>query len=75
MTFMDDFRCILLVLGLTRESELVLGLSIGDLVDSVHSSVNDNVTENKFTGLPEPFISCSNQTGKMPLNVLDVIEL
>ena len=32
---MDDLSGVLLVLGLARESELVLGLAIGDLVDPV----------------------------------------
>ena len=35
MTFVDDLGGILLVLSLTREGELVLGLAIGDLVDPV----------------------------------------
>ena len=33
VTFVDDLGGILLVLSLTREGELVLGLAIGDLVD------------------------------------------
>jgi hypothetical protein len=33
MTLVDDFRRVFLVLGLSREGERILGLSIGDLVD------------------------------------------
>ena len=33
MGFVDDLHSVLLVLGLAREGELVLGLAIGDLVD------------------------------------------
>ena len=33
MTLVDDLGSVLLVLGLTGEGELVLGLAIGDLVD------------------------------------------
>ena len=33
VALVDDFGGILLVLGLTGEGELVLGLAIGDLVD------------------------------------------
>ena len=36
MALMDDLRRVLLVLRLTGESELVLGLAIGDLVDAAH---------------------------------------
>ena len=35
MAFMDDRCSVLLVLGLAGESELVLGLSVGDLVNAV----------------------------------------
>jgi hypothetical protein len=38
VAFMNDFRGVLLVLSLARESELVLGLAIGDLVDTVRGA-------------------------------------
>ncbi len=34
MGLLDDLQSVLLVLGLTREGELVLGLAIRDLVDT-----------------------------------------
>lgn len=34
VALVDDLGGVLLVLGLARESELVLGLAIGDLVDA-----------------------------------------
>lgn len=34
MGLLDDVQGVLLVLGLAREGELVLGLAIGDLVDA-----------------------------------------
>ena len=34
MGLLDDLQCVLLVLGLTREGHLILGLAIGDLVDT-----------------------------------------
>ena len=35
MAFMDDRCSVFLVLGLAGESELVLGLAVGDLVNAV----------------------------------------
>jgi hypothetical protein len=35
MAFMNDRRSVFLVLGLAGESELVLGLAVGDLVNAV----------------------------------------
>ena len=35
MALMNDRRSVFLVLGLARESELVLGFAIGDLVNAV----------------------------------------
>jgi hypothetical protein len=35
MAFMNDRCSVFLVLGLAGESELVLGLAVGDLVDTV----------------------------------------
>lgn len=48
---------LLLVLALSSESELVLRLSVWDLVDS------------------EPLIGSSQQTRKVSLNILDIVEL
>lgn len=55
--FSDDFLCVFLVLAFSAEGELVLWLSVWDLVDT------------------EPFISGSEQTGKMALNIFDVVQL
>lgn len=44
VALMDDLGGILLVLGFARESELVLGLAIGDLVDPEGERSGDNET-------------------------------
>ena len=55
--FADDLLGILLVLAFSTESELVLRLSIWDLVDT------------------EPFVGRTEQTRKMTLDILDVVQL
>lgn len=57
VALVDDLGGVLFVLGLTREGEGVLGLSVGDLVDA------------------EPLVGRADETGEVPLNVLDVVEL
>jgi hypothetical protein len=54
VTFKDNVSSVLLVLGLTAESEDILRLSIGNLVDT------------------EPFISGTNETRKVLLNILNI---
>lgn len=55
--FCASGRGSLLVLALSSECELVLGLAVGDLVNT------------------EPLVGGAQQTGKVALDVLDVVEL
>jgi hypothetical protein len=74
VAFVDNLSGISLVLRFSRESECVLGLSIRNLVDPKYDLSNQS-DKGKTIDLPEPFIGGPNQSGKMPLNVLDVVEL
>jgi hypothetical protein len=53
----DNIHGVLAVLALSRESELVLRLSVRDLVDT------------------EPLIGGTKKSGKVTLNILNVVEL
>lgn len=74
MTFMNDLRCILLVLGLAGECKRILALSIGDLVDSLWSKVREDVVcEMRYK--PEPLVGSPDEARKVTFDILDIVEL
>lgn len=75
MTFMDYLHSVLFVLCLAGECECVLRLAIGNLVDPVVTHKYWIVTNGERIYIPEPLISGTNETRKMPLDVLDVVQL
>lgn len=71
---MDDLGCILFVLGFTRESKGVLALAIGNLVDPVSDGQQVLLQPVERT-IPEPLVGGPDETGKVTLDVLNVVEL
>lgn len=75
VTLVDDLGGILLVLSLTREGKLVLGLSIGDLVNPRAHRLSLSTATGGRVHAPEPFIRRTDESGKVVLDILDVVQL
>jgi hypothetical protein len=79
MALVNDFCGIFLVLGLARESKLILGLAIRDFVNTageVGNSVGRGIGFNKrINFVPEPLVRGAHEARQMTFNILNVVQL